>query len=82
MSTVTSPNASPLQPTIARPTLAKRLLRVREAAQYLSVSPWKLRRLVQDGLLPIIQHSDGAPWLVDVRDLDSFIERNKRTEPL
>jgi len=82
MSTATSPKTNPLQPTLAKPRLPKRLLRVRDAAQYLSVSPWKLRRLVQDGLLPIIQHSDGAPWLLDVRDLDSFIERNKRTEPL
>jgi excisionase family DNA binding protein len=62
--------------------LAKRLLRVREAAQYLSVSPWKLRRLVQDGLLPIVQDSEGAAWRIDVRDLDGFIERNKRTTPL
>jgi len=80
MSTVTSPNASPTPKP--KPTLAKRLLRVREAALYLSISPWKLRRLVQDGLLPIIQHGDGAPWLVDVRDLDAHIERHKRTEPL
>lgn len=62
--------------------LARRLFRTREAAQYLSVSPWKLRRLVQDGLLPIVQDSEGAAWRVDVRDLDAFIERNKRTAPL
>jgi excisionase family DNA binding protein len=61
---------------------ARRLLRTREAAQYLSVSPWKLRRLVQDGLLPIVQDSEGGAWRVDVRDLDGFIERNKRTTPL
>ena len=62
--------------------LARRLLRVREAAQYLSISPWKLRKLVQDGLLPIVQENEGAAWRVDVRDLDGFIERNKRTAPL
>jgi excisionase family DNA binding protein len=76
----TSPNAGPSQPVLAKP--AKRLLRVREAAEYLSVSAWKLRRLVQDGLLPIVQDRDGGVWRVDVRDLDNFIERNKRTEPL
>ena len=65
-----------------KPSLAKRLLRVREAAEYLSLSPWKLRRLIQDGLLPIVQASDGGAWRIDVRDLDSFIERNKRVEPL
>jgi len=65
-----------------KPTIAKRLLRVREAAHYLSVSPWKVRRLVQEGLLPIIPQGDGAPWLLDLRDLDAFIERHKRSEPL
>jgi excisionase family DNA binding protein len=61
---------------------SRRLLRTKEAAEYLSVSPWKLRKLVQDGLLPIVQDSDGAAWRVDVRDLDGFIERNKRLRPL
>jgi len=80
MSTVTSLNPNPSQRTLTKP--AKRLLRVREAAEYLSVSPWKLRRLVQDGLLPIVQDREGGAWRVDIRDLDSFIERTKRTEPL
>jgi len=62
--------------------LAKRLLRTREAAEYLSISAWKLRKLVQDGLLPIVQNSEGGAWRVDMRDLDSFIERHKRAEPL
>jgi excisionase family DNA binding protein len=62
--------------------LGRRLLRTREAAHYLSISPWKLRKLVQDSLLPIVQDSEGAAWRVDVRDLDAFVERNKRTQPL
>jgi excisionase family DNA binding protein len=82
MSTATSSSkASPPQPTV-KPTLANRLLRTKEAAAYLSVSPRKLRRLVQDGLLPIVQDSEGAAWRVDLHDLDTFTERNKRTEPL
>ena len=60
---------------------AKRLLRTKDAAEYLSVSPWKLRKLVQDGLLPIVQDREGAAWRVDMRDLDAFIERNKRVCP-
>ena len=64
------------------PGLGRRLLRTKEAAAYLSVSPWKLRRLVQDGLLPIVQDSEGGAWRIDVRDLDGFIERNKRMSPL
>lgn len=61
---------------------SKRLLRTREAAEYLSVSSWKLRKLVQDGMLPIVQDSDRAAWRVDLRDLDAFIERNKRLSPM
>ena len=61
------------------PVKSKRLLRTRDAAQYLSISSWKLRRLIQDGRLPVVQDCDGSPFLLDVRDLDGFIERNKRT---
>ena len=48
------------------------------AAEYLSLSPWKLRRLIQEGRLPVVQDTEGGPFLIDVRDLDGFIERNKR----
>jgi excisionase family DNA binding protein len=75
MSTIASATKSTSLP-------AKRLLRVREAASYLSISPWKLRRLIQCGLLPVVQDSEGGAWRVDIRDLDSFIDRNKRMEPL
>ena len=57
---------------------SKRLLRTREAADYLSLSPWKVRRLIQDGRLPVVQDGEGAPFLLDVRDLDGYIERNKK----
>jgi excisionase family DNA binding protein len=82
MSSAANPVTSPSQLHVSKTPISKRLLRVREAAQYLSVSPWKLRQLVQDGLLPIVQASDGGAWRVDVRDLDVFIERHKRVEPL
>jgi excisionase family DNA binding protein len=59
----------------------RRLLRTKEAAAYLSVSPWKLRRLIQNGKLPVVQDGDAAPFLLDVRDLDSYIDRNKRILP-
>jgi len=58
-----------------------RLLRLKAAAQYLSLSPWKLRRLIQDGLIPVVQDCDGSPFLLDIRDLDRYVERNKRTAP-
>jgi excisionase family DNA binding protein len=60
----------------------RRLLRLKAAAQYLSLSPWKLRRLIQEGRLPVVQDADGSPFLLDVRDLDGYVERNKRITPL
>lgn len=58
---------------------AKRLMRLKEGAQYLSMSPGSLRSIVQRGELPIIKLGDTghSPWLIDVRDLDSWIERSK-----
>lgn len=60
----------------------RRLLRIKQASEYLSLSPWKLRQLIQCGKLPVVQDTDGSPFLLDVRDLDGFVERNKRTTPL
>ena len=59
--------------------LTRRLLRTREAAYYLGSSMWKIRRLVQDGLLPYVSDSDGGRWLFDVKDLDEYIDANKHT---
>ena len=59
--------------------LRRRLLRLKVAAEYLSLSPWKVRRLIQEGRLPVVQDADGGPFLLDVRDLDGFVERNKRS---
>ena len=64
-----SPNAVP----------TRRLLRTKQAAEYLNVSPWKLRRLIAHGQLPVVQAEEGAPFLLDIRDLDGYVDRNKRT---
>jgi len=60
---------------------SRRLVRTSEAAQYLAVSPWKLRQLVLQGRLPVVQDTDGGVFLFDLRDLDAYIERHKRTGP-
>ncbi len=57
----------------------RRLLRTKQAAEYLNLSPWKLRRLIAHGQLPVVQAEEGAPFLLDIRDLDGYIDRNKRT---
>ena len=55
---------------------AQRLLRLKPAAAYLSLSIWTLRAMIQRGELPAIQR-ENAPWLVDVEDLNRWIETNK-----
>jgi excisionase family DNA binding protein len=65
-----------------RSVLTRRLLRSAEAADYLSVSVWTLRRLIQSGELPVVQRGEAGKFLLDIRDLDGFIERNKRRSVL
>ena len=62
----------------AQAHLPKRLLRTKQAALYLGMSPGKLRRLTQCGELPIVQHDERSPWLYDLHDLDSHIDKSKR----
>ncbi len=62
------------------PAIPRRLLTVQEAAAYLRVSVWKMRHLVWDGELD--QVTIGRKLLLDLQDLDRFIERSKgRHEP-
>ena len=42
---------------------------------YLSLSTWTMRRIIQAGQLPIVVYGPNTPWLVDVKDLDSWIEK-------
>ena len=60
-------------------TIPPRLMRTRAAAAYLGASPWKIRRLVQDRHLPYVSDSDHSGWWFDIRDLDKYIEANKRS---
>ena len=43
----------------------------KQEAEYLSMSEWKLRRLIQDAIIPFFQDHEGGPFLLDVRDLDA-----------
>jgi len=56
----------------------RRLLRTRQAAEYLNVSLWAVRQLIADGKLPTVSISGGGrAFLIDLRDLDGIIEREK-----
>ena len=67
-------NRSPKQALIV-----PRLVKTKQAAEYLAISEWKLRNLVQLGLIPYIEDGGGtSPWRFDVRDLDAYVERSRR----
>jgi excisionase family DNA binding protein len=67
--------SSPVQTASASPV---RLLSLRDAATYLSISYWTLRDLVWCGDLPSVRV--GRRILIDHEDLNRFIERNKQVE--
>lgn len=54
----------------------KRLLTLKEAAEYLGRSLYSMRTLVWDGKVPVVQ--DGRKMWVDIMDLDNYIDHNKR----
>lgn len=65
---------------MARPSdirIQKRLLDAEEAGDYMSASAWTIRKMIRDGELPFVPR--GRKKLVDVRDLDLFIDREKTT---
>ncbi len=55
--------------------LRQRLLSVDEAAKYLGLSSWSLRKRLSQGMLPVIRI--GKRILFDLHDLDFFIEQHK-----
>ncbi len=52
-----------------------RLRSVEEAAGYLSLSKREIYNMVASGELPVVTH--GRRKMLDIRDLDSWIEMNK-----
>ena len=57
-------------------TVSKRLYSVKEAGRYLGRSPWAIRHLIWEGHLPQVRQ--GRRVMVDVVDMDQFIEKHKR----
>jgi excisionase family DNA binding protein len=56
--------------------VSKRLYSVKEAGKYLGRSPWAIRHLIWEGHLPQVRQ--GRRVMVDVVDMDQFIEKYKR----
>jgi len=56
----------------------RRLLRTKEAAHYLGMSPWSLRQMVERRELPYISSGDNtSAWRFDIHDLDRWIEAHR-----
>jgi excisionase family DNA binding protein len=53
----------------------KRLYSIKEAALYLGRSVWAVREMIWAGKLPYIK--DGRRILLDIYDMDEWIEKNK-----
>ena len=55
---------------------AKRLYNIKESAEYLGQTDWGMRSLVWSKKLPVVRH--GRKIWLDLKDLDAFIEANKK----
>lgn len=55
--------------------LNKRLYSIKEASVYLGRSIWAVREMLWAGKMPYIK--DGRRILLDINDMESWIERNK-----
>ena len=55
--------------------ITKRLYSVDDAAVYLGRSVWAVREMLWAGKIPYVK--DGRRTLLDIRDMDTWIENNK-----
>lgn len=60
---------------IASPQIQKRLYSVNEASVYLGRTVWAVREMLWAGKIPFIK--DGRRILLDIKDMDNWIEINK-----
>jgi excisionase family DNA binding protein len=55
--------------------LNKRLYSIQEASEYLGRSVWAVREMLWNGKIPYIK--DGRRILLDIKDMDVWIDKNK-----
>jgi excisionase family DNA binding protein len=54
-----------------------RLLSLKQAADYLGLTPWTIRERIWAGDLPVVRFRGGRKLWLDSNDLDAFVEDNK-----
>ncbi len=62
-----------------RPSLPRRLCTIEAASDYLALSTWTIREIIGRGDLPHLRQ--GRRIMIDVQDLDAWIERKKIRGP-
>lgn len=58
--------------------LGPRLLTLKDAARYLGLTVWAMRERCWSGALPVVRFDGGRKLYLDVKDLETFIERHKQ----
>lgn len=69
-------SAPPRPSSSQQPQPARRMLKTREAAEYLGIGLDMLRELIEAGKIPYVKFRESARRF-DVRDLDAYIDANK-----
>ena len=54
---------------------SRRLVKIPQAAEYIALSRREVYNMISTGELPVVSH--GKCKMLDIRDLDAWIERNK-----
>ena len=55
-----------------------RLLPLKEAAKWLGLTVWAMRERIWAGDIPVVRFPNGRKMYLDTKDLEAFIESNKR----
>jgi excisionase family DNA binding protein len=58
--------------------LQRRLFSIKEIASYLGRSPWSIAEMVRCGRLAYVP--DGKRKFIDIKDVDIWIEKNKKQD--
>ena len=54
-----------------------RLLPLKKAADYIGLTVWAMRERIWAGDIPVVRFPGGRKQFIDIKDIESFIERNK-----
>ena len=75
MATKSKSAVSPVETGVRLADAGPRLLRIKQAAEYLSVTPWFVRSLIWSRAIPFLLL--GKRHLIDRADLDTYVDRMK-----